>query len=599
MIDINNNHRCIEMKKMSGSSQWRWQDEDCASQRAFICQIDPCPGEPKYTDGGLGFDYQFFEQKLDQTEAHLQCVKRNAGLPSIHSLKEMEFIEGIICNSVDRIWIGMSDPNNNKADVTWLDMSPRDFVPTNAAGFVLSSPADKCVQLAMDNSVWVWKDVDCDEKLSFICKRDIDECAKDANLCISKPNTICVNTIGNYSCDCKPGFQTGAQGGQSPGCTDTDECATPDICSAKANTVCVNTKGSYTCDCKTGFTRATTNGSCEITYRCEDVVNWLQDLAISNSEFMYVRRGKSIANAQMYCINYGGHLASIHSEAENKFLTKWIEKCENSSSIEAWIGLRDSNDNNASTFWIDNSPTDWHNPGMELEPNPAGRYKSEYLYFTRVNGLWIWADGDSWLKRFFFCKRAPRTLPCPSGLHEYEINRSYQYFDIPVSQNEASVICENMEPRFGTLVTIGSGDEQKFIEGIVCNTTSAVWIGLKDDRNDKTQLTWLDGSWSSWQHDQSKIDLTDRRKKCVAMKNEPTGSLWTDYHCDNETLPFICKLKRCAGIGWRQEWHGKWQYRYFVEKMNQTSAQAHCVANGANLTSIHDEKENRLVERYM
>ncbi|GFS65423.1 hypothetical protein NPIL_76031 [Nephila pilipes] len=83
---------------------------------------------------------------------------------------------------------------------------------------------------------------------------DIDECL-NASAC--PLNTICKNLPGNFSCECKPGFQV-KKGEQHFGCegvvffVDIDECESSGACISK-NTVCISSPESYDCICKDGY----------------------------------------------------------------------------------------------------------------------------------------------------------------------------------------------------------------------------------------------------------------------------------------------------------------------------------------------------------
>ncbi|XP_023324984.1 signal peptide, CUB and EGF-like domain-containing protein 2 isoform X3 [Eurytemora carolleeae] len=83
--------------------------------------------------------------------------------------------------------------------------------------------------------------------------RDINECTDPRHSSISLSycgaNTFCNDTLGNYTCSCKPGYN-----GWIPysGCSDIDECLGYDPC-LYSYTECTNTVGNYTCSCKTGF----------------------------------------------------------------------------------------------------------------------------------------------------------------------------------------------------------------------------------------------------------------------------------------------------------------------------------------------------------
>ncbi|XP_010826553.1 PREDICTED: EGF-like module-containing mucin-like hormone receptor-like 1 isoform X7 [Bison bison bison] len=85
----------------------------------------------------------------------------------------------------------------------------------------------------------------------FTC-RDVDECANPRSC---PEHSTCHNSLGNYSCVCKPGFQSrsGRKSFQGPGemCQDVDECANPRSC--PEHSTCHNSLGSYSCVCKPGF----------------------------------------------------------------------------------------------------------------------------------------------------------------------------------------------------------------------------------------------------------------------------------------------------------------------------------------------------------
>lgn len=74
---------------------------------------------------------------------------------------------------------------------------------------------------------------------------DVDECATGTDTCSDRRQN-CVNTVGGFTCSCKPGFSGSL-------CTDTNECllTSNNNCAVGA---CVNTAGSFECQCPTGYT---------------------------------------------------------------------------------------------------------------------------------------------------------------------------------------------------------------------------------------------------------------------------------------------------------------------------------------------------------
>ncbi|XP_052347549.1 adhesion G protein-coupled receptor E5-like isoform X4 [Oncorhynchus keta] len=84
---------------------------------------------------------------------------------------------------------------------------------------------------------------------------DINECLENKDIC--GPNAECHNTLGSYSCFCNEGFvsSTGVEifvFGQGVTCEDRNECE-DDITICGKHTQCVNTPGNYSCVCNPGF----------------------------------------------------------------------------------------------------------------------------------------------------------------------------------------------------------------------------------------------------------------------------------------------------------------------------------------------------------
>ena len=73
---------------------------------------------------------------------------------------------------------------------------------------------------------------------------DVNECEVEG-IC---KNGLCTNTVGNYQCECNPGF---AMDETNTMCVDINECLiSKEIC---GNGKCINTYGSFRCQCDDGF----------------------------------------------------------------------------------------------------------------------------------------------------------------------------------------------------------------------------------------------------------------------------------------------------------------------------------------------------------
>ncbi|XP_077180168.1 nidogen-2 isoform X2 [Paroedura picta] len=74
---------------------------------------------------------------------------------------------------------------------------------------------------------------------------DVNECAEGISRCSRE--SVCVNTVGSYRCECPSGFQLAAD---RASCLDVDECAEGQ-CHPAAD--CSNTPGSFSCRCRAGY----------------------------------------------------------------------------------------------------------------------------------------------------------------------------------------------------------------------------------------------------------------------------------------------------------------------------------------------------------
>ncbi|XP_065808853.1 fibrillin-1 [Labrus bergylta] len=102
--------------------------------------------------------------------------------------------------------------------------------------------------------------------------RDIDECRVMGNLC---KNGQCINTLGSYSCTCKPGYTNDIS---STLCVDVDECIqAPKPC----NFICKNTEGGYLCSCPRGYILQEDGKSCRDLDECSTKQHNCQFLCVN------------------------------------------------------------------------------------------------------------------------------------------------------------------------------------------------------------------------------------------------------------------------------------------------------------------------------
>ena len=109
-----------------------------------------------------------------------------------------------------------------------------------------------------------------DYKLGYCV--DINECSIGQHEC--NENAICINSLGGYRCQCKPGFA-----GNGEQCNDIDECSTRQRACGK-NTYCFNNAGSYKCRCKDGFEVGSNGHDCR---KIRGVTNAALNNALNNA----------------------------------------------------------------------------------------------------------------------------------------------------------------------------------------------------------------------------------------------------------------------------------------------------------------------------
>lgn len=88
-------------------------------------------------------------------------------------------------------------------------------MPLNYANFNIRSlpvnrvPARYCAIL-----YHTWSSKPCNELATYVCKKDVNECALGLHTCIITPTLMCTNTHGSYTCNCTMGYRYGTQGCQ-------------------------------------------------------------------------------------------------------------------------------------------------------------------------------------------------------------------------------------------------------------------------------------------------------------------------------------------------------------------------------------------------
>ncbi|KAI6654365.1 Receptor-type tyrosine-protein phosphatase delta-like isoform X10 [Oopsacas minuta] len=232
------------------------------------------------------------------------------------------------------------------------------------------------------------------------------------------------------------------------------------------------------------------------------------------------------ATAQSNCISWGGDLASIRSMGEEKY----ILSLGNSSYGSCWIGHHDRYNEageNATLFVSVGGSTSSYRNFYINEPNQSGN--------EDCVALRDWDEGG-W-----------RDVPCDSTNMCYVCGkpncREDSCFEVltrstGVDWESAQSQCEL---KGGSLASISSELEEKFILNLMTDSSSQCWIGLNDrDREaglNPNDYTWEDGNNAIYRHFRDEVVNTYR--DCAVLSRE--DGTWVSADCNDTYTCYICK----------------------------------------------------------
>merc|ERR1712136_406147 len=191
--------------------------------------------------------------------------------------------------------------------------------------------------------------------------------------------------------------------------------------------------------------------------------------------------------AEAACRGQGGHLTSVLSSSDQKFLTDMLNS--NGAPDLVWIGLTDYN-TPGSLAWITPADTySYTNWGSGQPSNPSPYQGSSCGGMSQSLG-YAWTVERCSDERPFICQRG-RTDRCPKGwtlLGE----KCYEIFINPSRTQTWTTANEECKLQGAKLLKIENEKEQKLIAGTLesYSTTGAVylWLGGSDIGHDNTMM---------------------------------------------------------------------------------------------------------------
>ncbi|XP_064329672.1 C-type mannose receptor 2 [Phalacrocorax carbo] len=275
------------------------------------------------------------------------------------------------------------------------------------------------------------------------------------------------------------------------------------------------------------------------------------------AEYKFFEHHSTWVQAQRICSWFQAELASVHSEAELRFLGQNLKKFSRGQEQHWWIGLH-TYENDGRFKWSDGSLLNFVSwaPG---KPRPINKDKKcVYMTASRED----WGDQKCLTALPYICKRsngtatkpslpplpAPASGGCPRGWFPF-LSKCFSFNGRDkaeiVKWPEAKQACESQG---AVLATIASPLEQAFITSMLPNISFDLWIGLHDAQR---EFQWVEGEplrHASWAPGEpsgcSASSPRDKPTNCVVVWHglppHFTGR-WDDRSCLEEKHGYICQ----------------------------------------------------------
>ncbi|XP_063422180.1 macrophage mannose receptor 1-like isoform X2 [Mytilus trossulus] len=556
--DARHNEDCMGYYVQQGHT---WNDFPCNYRNGFICKkywgprttIKPRP-TPRVPAGqflGCPFGWKkhanscwaFIRKNMTATAARTECQRRGGYLATVNSRDEQNFIQANLPRPMKGLflggsyWIGLSDRVVENYFV-WDDGTPVLYTNWNSKEpNNWRNMNEDCV------SVWLqgrgWNDMPC--------------------------NTVSQGYV------CRKGVQVVATTGQNPlfqGCT--------------------NPWRGY------GF-----GASC---YALLDQ---------NNAQRLTWQAAQASCQSK-----YKGQLATVNDRYVQSFLASYID----TRTDVFWIGLTDKS--TPGTYsWIQGQTdyfTFWDNTHI-------GNEKNTCVAMRTTHPIGLWGNKQCTELHNYICE-TPRTgftappstippnVPCPTGWNQYSsyCYKKYSSAAQKLTWEASRDFCRGLG---GDLLSIHDQNELNYIKTTLLIDDTTYWTGL-NDRVNETGYVWSDGSgfdFTAWAPNEPNNFNNEDCGQIVGYTTQK--GLWNDNNC-YLSLNYICKIQRgtvlqttaapVTGVTSAQCGAGSWELFngacYMTNppdgansSLSWYQAQQFCLANKANLASIHARDENNLL----
>ncbi|XP_071953791.1 macrophage mannose receptor 1-like [Antedon mediterranea] len=310
--------------------------------------------------------------------------------------------------------------------------------------------------------------------------------------------------------------------------------------------------------------------------------------------FNQIGGNRNYADSEVFCLNHGAHLVSIHSEAENDFVTRTARDLDMGNT---WIGLDDNGHENEFTY-LDGTP--FYRGGYTRgEPNNHGAGQ-DCSYFPFGPTPYGWDDLDCSRNSRFVCEK---NVECEEGWITWGQNgHCYKFFPEEMIYAQAKARCTE---EGGYLVSITTDDENTFVIRNVAIEISGserpprTWVGLDDT---DTEGLWhyadeLDTESFVGRFSRGEPNNAGSGQNCVWFPFREDDA-WDDVSCGAQRKA-VCKkpdfqqmATSCSG-NWLS--YGDSCYKFDNTQRNYAASEEYCTTQGGHMVSIHNDAENAFV----
>ncbi|KAF8795137.1 Macrophage mannose receptor 1 like protein [Argiope bruennichi] len=328
-------------------------------------------------------------------------------------------------------------------------------------------------------------------------------------------------------------------------------------------------------------------------YRQFEYCNGTSWIKFQGNCYLFQYRDKnrvSFYDAEDFCRSQGGHLASIHSEAENEFLLNTAD--EGRFGGRFWIGLNILAGKN-NEQWTDDTAVDYSKKVLK-------EYYVNEKCFILMQSKRGWRPEDCSLHYAPLCKRSENAIPTPVP---------------PVTTPSPKV---GNCPRIGFSLVKSATDtlqgRTSFLDTTSIRPRYLAWIGMHQIQSDEIGHDLVFG----WM-DQSRTDFTywarghpppGTWKYCACLNYEGVAKgEWVADYCEIDKKGYICqrptdpeipvpppKPSKCGEgfVGYRNSC-----YKFISEPENHQNADKTCQNLGGHLVSIVDSFEQSFLFNFV